>query len=197
MKKLSTKVAAVFLTVALIIEAGTLLYLHRILVITRVDEEFAQLLANGANHRDVLMEHYSSTTMRQLVLMGKSEEREVIITDLNGNILRSSDDIKLAESQLPLVQGLSGSKDQVVLSDWRESPFIASAHPYYVDEVQSGYVVMFQHTGSLNSMIDTMNMHFTITGITSILALILTFLVIVKIRSKQKEINKTINDSSE
>lgn len=186
MKKISIKVATCFFIIAVISEIGTLFYLHRTFVFTLVDEEFARLLANGENYRNVLMEHYSGTTMRQLVLMGKSEEREVIITDLSGNILRSSNDIKLTEDQFPFVQDLTGTKGQVVLSEWKDSPFIASAHPYYVDEVQSGYVVMFQHTSSLNRTVDTMNMHFAIAGITSMLILFLTFFIIMTLTSRKK-----------
>lgn len=102
-----------------------MVYLHRSIVHTRVEEEFSLLLSNGANHRDVLVEYYSETTIKHIVLMEMNEEREVVITDNWGNIVGDSGiNSNLLEEYLPLIKGTVGSKDEIIISNWENSPYI-------------------------------------------------------------------------
>lgn len=182
MKKISTKLATYFFIVVLIMEVFLMFYLHQNIINTRVEEEFASLLANGANHRDVLMENFSDTTIHHIVLMERNENREVIILNNNGEIIKSSDETyQLLHKYHSLLRDLHNDKDQIIVSDWRNSPYIVSAHPYKEAENQSGYVVMFQSTNTINQMVNKMNMHFIISGITSFIVLFIVYALLSRI----------------
>ncbi|TSI04731.1 HAMP domain-containing sensor histidine kinase [Lysinibacillus sp. BW-2-10] len=185
MNKISTKLAVCFFIVVLVMESSLMYYLHQNMIHTRVEEEFSLLLANGKNHRDVLNEHYSDTTIKHIILMEKNENREVMITKSTGDIVGSSDkSYMLQEEYQQLLRDLGNEEDQIVISDWRNSPYIVSAHPYQVKENQSGYVLMFQSTNSINQMVDNMNMHFFIAGITSFIVLFIVYALLSKILTR-------------
>lgn len=73
MNKISTKLAVCFFIVVLIMESLLMYYLHQNMISNRVEEEFSLLLANGANHRDVLIENYSDTTINSELQMQLSQ----------------------------------------------------------------------------------------------------------------------------
>lgn len=156
-------------------------YLHRNIINNRVEEEFSRLLANGANHREVLMENYSDTTIEHIVLMEKNEEREVLILNKNGEVISSSDETKMLQNEYhQLLSSLNHEKDKILVSDWRNSPYIVSAHPYNVNENQSGYVVTLQSTGSINEMVNNMNWHFVISGVIGFIVLFMVYALLSK-----------------
>lgn len=160
-------------------------YLHQNMIENRVEEEFSLLLANGANHRDVLMEHYSDTTIKHIVLMEKNENREVMILDRTGTIIGSSDYSYMLQEEYQLfVDDFSSEKDKIIVSDWRNLPYIVSVHPYKVESNQSGFVLMFQSTNSINQMVEDMNMHFVISGIIGLIALFLVYALLSKILTR-------------
>jgi len=162
-----------------------MVYLHQKIIHTRVEEELSLLLANGENHRDVLIENYSDATIKHIVLMEKNKEREVIITDIQGNIISSSDiSQKVVEETIPLVRKQRGENDKILVSDWENSPYIVSIHPYKVNTIQSGYVVMFRSTGSINEMVHNLNMHFGIAGVTSIIVLLIVYTLLSKVLTR-------------
>ncbi|SOC42954.1 sensor histidine kinase [Ureibacillus acetophenoni] len=182
MNKISIKLATCFFIVVLMMEYFLMVYLHRSIVHTRVEEEFSLLLSNGANHRDVLVEYYSETTIKHIVLMEMNEEREVVITDNWGNIVGDSGiNSNLLEEYLPLIKGTVGSKDEIIISNWESSPYIVSKHPYKISDIESGNVVMFQSTNSLNRMVSYLSIHFVITGIMSFLILLLLYAFLSKV----------------
>ncbi|WP_107839348.1 HAMP domain-containing sensor histidine kinase [Metasolibacillus meyeri] len=182
MNKLSTKLAISFFLVVLIMESLLMYYLHRSMINTRVEEEFSLLLANGANHRDVLVEHYSETTLKHISLMEKNGNREVMITNKTGDIISSSDHSYTIQAAYQLIiKDIHNEKDEIVVSSWRESPYIMSVHPYKVDEERQGYVLMLQSTGSLNQMVDKMNMHFVLSGVTGFVVLFIVYVMLSKI----------------
>ncbi|GGA43321.1 hypothetical protein [Psychrobacillus lasiicapitis] len=81
MNRISTKLTAYFFIAVLIMETFLIFYLHQNIIHTRIEDEFSLLLKNGSNHREVLVEYYSDTTMKHIVLMEKGGDREVVITD--------------------------------------------------------------------------------------------------------------------
>lgn len=178
MNRISTKLATCFFIVVLIMELFLMIYLHRNIINTRIEEEFSLLLVNGANHRDVLIENYSETTIDHIVLMEKNEAREVIVTDNQGNIIKSSIDLNLIDETLPLVKKINTNSDEILISDWKKSPYIVSAHPYKIKENQSGYVIMLQSTNSINKMVENLNMHFVLAGVISIVVLFVLYAVL-------------------
>lgn len=166
-------------------ESFLIFYLHRNIINTRIQEEFSRLLASGSNHRDVLVENYSDTTMKHIVLMEKNEDREVIITDNNGKIIRSSEEnIASLEELLPLLKDINLKNDEILVSDWKESPYIISAHPYEVDTKQSGYIVMFQSTHSIKQLVEKLNVHFGMAGGTSVVLLLIIYSSLSKILTR-------------
>lgn len=185
MNKISTKLAASFFVVVLIMELFLMFYLHRNIIKSKVEEELASLLANGENHRDVLLENYSEMTIKHIVLMEKNKDREVMITNKNGRILgRSTLNNEIVEEYMPVVKNLSKTKDQIVVADWRNSSYIVSAHPYKINNNQSGYVVMFQSTSAIKEMVHNLNKHFFISGITSIVVLLAIYALLSKVLTR-------------
>ncbi|ATP41634.1 two-component sensor histidine kinase [Solibacillus sp. R5-41] len=179
MNKISTKLATYFFLVVLIMDIFLMFYLHRNIINSKVDEELSTLLANGANHRDVLMEHYSDVTIKHIVLMERDANREVIITDQQGAILGKSDiNVTHIEQLNPILTGLHTEEDKILVSNWRDSPYIVSAHPYKVNTGQSGYVIMFFSTAAINGMVEDLTMHFGIAGVTSFIVLFIVYAVL-------------------
>lgn len=185
MNKISIKLATCFFIVVLILELLLMYYLHRNMMNTRIREEFSLLLSNGANHRDVLVENFTDMTIKHIILMEKSGDREVMITNSTGDIINSSDDSNmLLEEYHFLISDLDIKKDEIIVSDWRNSSYIVSAHPYRVSENQSGHVLMFQSTNSMNQMVDDMNKHFVISGVISFIVLFIVYAILSKVLTR-------------
>lgn len=160
-------------------------YLHQNMMNTRVEEEFSLLLANGANHRDVLVENFTDMTLKHIVLMEKNEHREVMITNSTGDIINSSDSSYMLLKEYDfLISDLHNKKDEILVTDWRNFSYIVSAHPYKVNENQSGYVLMFQSTNSMNEMVEDMNIHFVISGVISFIVLFIVYIVLSKVLTR-------------
>ncbi|PZX07371.1 signal transduction histidine kinase [Psychrobacillus insolitus] len=182
MNRISTKLTAYFFLTVLIMETVFIFYLHQNIIQTRVQEEFSKLLASGSNHRDVLVEYYSDTTMKHIVLMEKDRAREVIITDNKNKVASSSvENMPSLQEYLPLLKDLNLKTDQILVSDWKEASYIISAHPYKVSPVQSGYVVMFQSTSSIKQLVNELNMHFWIAGGISVIVLLIVYTALSKV----------------
>lgn len=182
MNRISTKLTAYFFLTVLIMETVFIFYLHQNIIQTRVQEEFSKLLASGSNHRDVLVEYYSDRTMKHIVLMEKDRAREVIITDNKNNVASSSvENMTSLQGYLPLLKDLNLKTDKILVSDWKEASYIISAHPYKVNSVQSGYVVMFQSTSSIKQLVNELNMHFWIAGGISVIVLLIVYTALSKV----------------
>ncbi|MDS9470872.1 sensor histidine kinase [Sporosarcina pasteurii] len=181
MNRISTKLTSYFFIAVLIMEISLISYLHHNIVHARIDEEFSRLLATGSNHRDVLIEYYSDTTMKHIVLMEKDEEREVIITDKQGNIIQSSvENIESVEKYIPKGTANNLESDTILASDWEGLPYIISGHPYKVDSGHSGYIIMFQSTRPIEQLVGKLNMYFGLAGVTSIVALFIIYVALSK-----------------
>jgi len=188
-----TKVATSFFVVVFISELCLIFYLYQITMNLMIEEEYSRLLEYGANHRDVLVENYSPQTIRHIVLMEEEKDRDIIITDQTGEIIRSSENIKLLENNLPLVKEIKEEKDQMLISDWKTSPYLVSVHPYEVDETISGYVAMFLGTSSIHQMVKMINTHFAIAGASSLIILLMMYIVSLKLLArftKREDVNE-------
>lgn len=199
MKRMSTKLAVYFFLTVFVMEAFLMLYLHQSILTTKINEEFERLLANGSNHRDVLVEHYSDATMDHIVLMEVDMDREVIITDDRGNVMKSSQrDPSILHDLTPVWPEDFLEHDKILNGDWKGSPYLISAHPFTIQSTgQEGYVVMFQSTYPIERLVDQLNFHFGIAGITSILVLFIAYLALSKILTRplirMKEATEKIN----
>lgn len=185
MNRISTKLTAYFFIVVLVLEMFFIFYLHQNTIDSRIQEEYTRLLSTGENHRDVLTEYYSDATLIHIVLMEKNGDREVVITDSDGNIKSSSvENSASLKKYLALVNDMNIKNDKLLISDWKESPYIISAHPYKVNSEQSGFVVMFQSTNSINQMVHELSMHFVVAGVTSIIVLFIVYAVLSKLLTR-------------
>ncbi len=181
MHKISTKLAAYFIITFLLLETVLMVYLHQNIIHARVDEEFSRLLASGSNHRNVLANHYSEETMDHIVLMEAGKDREVMIIGVNKEIIRSSDEnIERYASYLSSFQSSEIKNDQIFISDWKNSSYIVSAHPYNVGADQSGYVVMFQSSLPLELLVKKLNEHFALAGGAGMLILLIIYSMLSK-----------------
>lgn len=199
MKRMSTKLAVYFFLTVFVMEAFLMLYLHQSILTTKINEEFERLLANGSNHRDVLVENYSDATMDHIVLMEVDMDREVIITDGRGNVMKSSQrDSSILHDLTPVWPEDFLERDKILNGDWKGSSYLISAHPFTIQSTgQEGYVVMFQSTYPIERLVDQLNFHFGIAGITSILVLFIAYLALSKILTRplirMKEATEKIN----
>lgn len=185
MNRISTKLTAYFFITVLIMEAFLIFYLHNNIIHTRIEEEFSRLLETGSNHRDVLVEYYSDSTMKHIALMEKGGVREVVITDNKGEIMRSSfENMTSLKEFHPLIKNISLKTDKILISDWKESPYTISAHPYKISTGQSGYVVMFQSTGSIEQLVGKLNLHFGVAGGTSVIVLFVVYVALSRLLTR-------------
>lgn len=179
MHKISTKLAAYFIVSFLVLETLLMVYLHQNIIHARVDEEYSRLLGSGSNHRNVLEDHYSEETITHIVLMEAGKDREVIITGLNNEIIRSSDEnIEAYSPYLSLLQSTDITNDEILIPEWKDSPYIVSAHPYEVGTGESGYVVMFQSSQPIERLVSKLNQHFGLAGGASIIILFIIYSIL-------------------
>ena len=181
LNKISKKLAAYFIISFLVLETILMMYLHQNIIHTRVDEEYSRLLATGSNHRNVLIDYYSDETVTHIILMESEGDRGVVITGKNGKIIRSSDaKLETLLPSLSFLQNPTVQKDQVIKPDWEDSPYIISAHPYKVDENNSGYVLMFQSTEPIEQLVRKLNFHFGLAGVAIIIILFIIYSILSK-----------------
>lgn len=179
--KISTKLAAYFIIAFLVLETMLMVYLHQNIIHARVDEEYTRLLASGSNHRDVLEDYFSDDTIAHIVLMEAGSDREVMITEMNGEIIRSSNEnLDAFLPDLSLLRSSDNQKDRILINDWKSSPYIVSAHPYKVDAEQAGYVVMFQSSQPIERLVGKLNLHFGLAGGASIIILFVIYSILSK-----------------
>ncbi|MDN4492584.1 HAMP domain-containing sensor histidine kinase [Ureibacillus aquaedulcis] len=181
---ISTKLAMCFFAVVLILQLLLMFYLHRNIIDTRINEEFSRLLAYGANHRDVLMDNYSESTIHHIVLMENNNDREVSIINNEGKIIGSSyENNQILDRYIPLALKENVIIDSILVSDYKDSPYIVSVHPYQNGE-HGGYVLMFQSTQSINKMINDLTKHFGIAGATSVVIILVVYGILSKILTR-------------
>lgn len=181
---ISTKLAMCFFAVVVILELLLMFYLHRNIIHTRIEEEFSRLLAYGANHRDVLIDNYSKSTIHHIVLMENNNDREVCIINNEGKIIGSSyKNNPQLDSYIPLALRNNSQKDTILNSNYKDSSYIVSVHPYQKGEYP-GYVLMFQSTQSINQMINDLTKHFGIAGATSVVIILAIYGILSKILTR-------------
>lgn len=181
MNVISVKLAAYFFLTVLVMESLLMLYLHQTIIHSRVNEEFSQLVSRGSNHRDALEDSFSENTMRHISLMEYNSAKQVAITDEDYNLLISSQE---NQTNLEiLISRFSGSKfteDRIVERNWKKEEYIISLHPYNVNGQQAGYVLLFQSTKDLQTLVNKLNFHFILAGLASLISLCIVYLILSK-----------------
>ncbi|PID23202.1 two-component sensor histidine kinase [Sporosarcina sp. P3] len=180
MNKISTKLAASFIISFLILDTLLMVYLHQTITHARVDEELDRLLKTGSNHRNVLEDNYTETTLHHIILMESGGERDVAILDDEGTIIHHS--LSNEEILVPYVSELHDkqlTEDTILPVDWETSPYLVSVHPYEV-KGNSGALVMLQSTIPIRQLVNQLNAHFLLAGGGSIVVLFVVYLLLSK-----------------
>ncbi|CAK8583421.1 sensor histidine kinase (plasmid) [Priestia megaterium] len=193
MNRLSLKLGLLFLAFILLIEVGLFFYLYTGLAGTRISEELESLRLRGNSHREVLEKHHDSATLSHVALMESEAETDVIITDEDGKIVRTSSPlVKGAREAVEQWQGYSlRYKGEIMQGDWKNKPYIATASPIRLNQKNAGTVYMFENTKDIQDMIARLQHHFYIVGVISVLFSIITvfalskFITLPLIRMKQ------------
>ncbi|WP_303969222.1 cell wall metabolism sensor histidine kinase WalK [Sporosarcina ureae] len=180
MKKISTKLASAFIISFLIMDTLLMIYLHQTITHARVDEELDRLLKTGSNHRNVLEDNYTETTLHHIILMESGGERDVVILDDLGNsVLHSLVNEEVLGPYVKEIQEEKPTEDTILPVDWNESPYLVSVHPYKVGD-HSGTLVMLQSTIPIRQLVNQLNIHFILAGGGSIVVLFVVYLLLSK-----------------
>src|SRR5699024_12832342 len=109
------------------------------------------LLARGNTHRDVLEDHFDTSTMEHVGIMESASEFIVIITAEDGEIIIASDPVR--KEMMDVVAHTDNDKipieGQVVDDKWNEGKYIATDSPITIDREHKGQVYMFAHANSV------------------------------------------------
>ena len=180
MNKISTKLAASFIISFLVMDMLLMVYLHQTITHARVDEELDRLLKTGSNHRNVLEDNFTDTTLHHIILMESGGERDVAILDDDGRVLQNSlDNEKVLAPYLNQIRELRPTEDMIFPVDWKVSPYLVSVHPYIV-QGHSGALVMLQSTAPIRQLVSQLNVHFILAGGGSIVILFVVYLLLSK-----------------
>ncbi|PIC81731.1 HAMP domain-containing sensor histidine kinase [Sporosarcina sp. P1] len=180
MKKISTKLAASFIISFLIMDTLLMVYLHQTITHARVDEELDRLLKTGSNHRNVLEDNFTETTLQHIILMESGGERDVAILDNSGQIVQHS--LENEEVLTPYLNQLhekQPKQDTILPVDWEKIPYLVSVHPYEA-KGHAGTLVMLQSTIPIRQLVNQLNIHFLLAGGGSIVVLFMVYLLLSK-----------------
>lgn len=134
------------------------------------------LQARGNSHRAVLENHFAEDIIDHVILMESESSTDVVITDEKGTVIRFSDPIDNFEKYLPAPGQKIPREGQVIEDDWKRERYIATVSPIYIHNHLMGYVYMFENTESVHLMMKSLNEHFFLAGVLSI---IFTVIIIV------------------
>ncbi|WP_025785356.1 cell wall metabolism sensor histidine kinase WalK [Sporosarcina sp. D27] len=180
MNKISTKLAASFIISFLIMDTLLMVYLHQTITNARVDEELDRLLKTGSNHRNVLEDNYTETTLNHIILMESGGERDAVILDDAGNVLQHSlENEEILAPYLTKIKEERPTEDMIIPVNWKKSPYLVSFHPYEV-QGNSGFLVMLQSTAPIRQLVGQLNVHFLLAGGGSIVILLVVYMLLSK-----------------
>lgn len=178
MKKISTKIAAMFLLALVVLEGLLMMYLHPTIMNVRVEEEYARLLEAGAKHRDVLADHNSQETIRHIVQMESGEGQGVAIVDAANDLVAHSEQQSIDWDGLMTRWNVSSYEtDTLIQAEWEEEPYLISIHPFSEGQ---GAILQLQSTSGIHALMDRLNFHFLLAGIVSVLILTLIYVFLTR-----------------
>jgi two-component system, OmpR family, sensor histidine kinase ArlS len=166
--KISIKLGLWFSLCILIIEVVSMTFLHNNLVHTRVHQEFESLLSKGNSHRAVLEETADAHTLSHVKLMGAQSDSQVVVTNLHGDVLVSSNKVSRSIEEilnLPVADANLPKGGKIIHEDWKEKEYIATVTAINKDGKKFGYVYMFKKTDDVQKLISQLNRHIFIASI--------------------------------
>ncbi|MFD6440517.1 ATP-binding protein [Peribacillus sp. NPDC060186] len=185
--KISFKLGLWMFVCIFLIETVSMTYLHNKVVHSRINQELESLKARGNSHRDVLEISYDNSTLHHIGLMESHTDTDVVITNTNGEILLSSENVNSGMKKI-LKKDLSQvpRKGLIIQSSWKEERYIATVTPFKSDKENEGYVYMFKNTGDVEDLISQLNKHFLFA------TLLLLFFMLVTIYFLSKALTRPL-----
>ncbi|WP_256988794.1 cell wall metabolism sensor histidine kinase WalK [Bacillus sp. EB106-08-02-XG196] len=187
--KISIKLGLWFSLCILIIEVVSMTFLHNNLVHTRVHQEFESLLSKGNSHRAVLEAKADAHTLSHVKLMAAQSDSPVVVTNLDGEILVSSNKINSSIEDilnLPVADIDLPKRGKILQEDWKKKEYIATVTPINKDGKKFGYVYMFKKTDDVQKLISQLNRHIFIASV------LILFTVLIFIFFLSKAVTKPL-----
>ncbi|MGG2056703.1 HAMP domain-containing sensor histidine kinase [Lysinibacillus pakistanensis] len=178
MRKLSLKLGIIFFITLFCIETFMMFFLHTSLTNSRVEEELTSLQARGNSHRTILERNFDKETLAHIVLMESEEDTDVVITNISGTILASSNPHPEIKDYINQLENSVPYNGEILQRHWKNEKYIATISPIQKQQRTVGYVFMFQNTDSIHALMERLNKHFLIVGFVSGLVTIAVIIVL-------------------
>ncbi|WP_071396571.1 HAMP domain-containing sensor histidine kinase [Bacillus tuaregi] len=169
MKKLSVKLGILFFVVIFGLITFMFFFLHAEIVDSRIEQELQTLKSRGNSHKAILEKQFDDEMVDHVVLMESESNTDVIITNESGEILDSSAPVENFRRYIEAPLTPIPNDGQVLEEKWEQEPYIATVSPIQIDQKVSGYVYMFQDTALVRILIHSLNEHFLIAGLISVI----------------------------
>lgn len=198
--KISIKLGLWFFICIFVIESSSMIFLHRNVIHSLVNEELEVLKSRGNSHRDVLEISYDEATLHHIQIMESKTDTEVVITDQAGEIISAPISI---DSGIEKILKRTFSIENVpkngliIQSDWKNDQFIATVSPFQDKNGHIGYVYMFKSTKQIQDFISQLNEHFILASLLILFFLLITISFLSRALTKpllsMKEATKKIS----
>lgn len=164
--KISIKLGLWFSICILLIEIVSMTFLHRNLVHSRVHQEFDSLQAMGNSQRNILEVNSEAHTLHHISLMDSHSETQVVVTNLNGEIILTSDKInKSMKKILEIPISNLPRNGKIIQDDWKGEQYIATVTSFNKNGERFGYVYMFKNTADVQKLISQLNRHIIVASL--------------------------------
>jgi two-component system, OmpR family, sensor histidine kinase ArlS len=164
-------------------------FLHSNLVHTRVHQEFESLLSKGNSNRAVLEKNADAHTLSHIQLMGEQADSQVVVTNLHGEILISSDKVNDSMADIlniPVTDSDISKNGKIIQEDWKRKEYIATVTSINKDGKKFGYVYMFKNTEDVQKLISQLNKHIFVAS------MLILFTVLIFIFFLSKAVTKPL-----
>ncbi|KGX87021.1 sensor histidine kinase [Pontibacillus litoralis] len=173
MNKLSLKLGFFIFIFILVVNGLLFFILYTNAVDSRVEEVMQNLLARGNSHRDVLEKQFNEQTLHHVALMESEADTTVVITNKEKEIMEQSefvDDHMDAFIHQSLTSVHHAGK--IIDDEWKDSAYVATVSPLYIDEEEKGYVYMFADTNLIQRVVNQLARQFLFVGVIALLLIL-------------------------
>lgn len=185
MRHISYYIGLLFLTAILVIGGILFSTLYFNLVNQRTDEVVLGLLNRGNTHRDVLEESFNAETLEHVTLMESASEFTVVITNEEGEILKSSHRLtpEMTE-ELVHVEFQTQRNDRILQSQAKANGFLMTDSPITISGAHRGHVFMFAPETLIQQVVNPLRQQFIQVGIIAVLLSLATVVLCTRVISR-------------
>lgn len=185
MRHISYYIGLLFLTAILVIGGILFSTLYFNLVNQRTDEVVLGLLNRGNTHRDVLEESFNAETLEHVTLMESASEFTVVITNEEGEILKSSHRLtpEMTE-ELIHVEFQTQRNDRILQSQAKANGFLMTDSPITISGAHRGHVFMFAPETLIQQVVNPLRQQFIQVGIIAVLLSLATVVLCTRVISR-------------